>query len=360
MPIQQYELGALQRQIQDRGARWRPGRTSVSELSAEDKGRRLGAEIPNMAELEAAATPERHAQARAGTYPADFDWRNFNGQNYVTPIEDQGNCGSCVAFGVSAAVEGMFQVQRNNPNSGIDLSEAQLFYCYGAQDGATCETGWYPDQALKHVQTQGITSAVYFPYTAGDQSCNLQQGYDQASVFINGFHTAGDVGAMKDWVANMGPVTTCFTVYDDFFYYTGGIYTRTSDQVAGGHCVCVVGFNDDESYWICKNSWGTGWGEQGFFRIAYGQCGIDAQMWLLDGIANTGWLNGANVLAAYASNRDSNAWVWIDQLNAWAELAQSSPEATLAMLEQLLASKDSGRPNNIHVTNDIVDTVYAL
>jgi C1A family cysteine protease len=360
MPIQQYQPSDLQRQIQERGGRWKAGHTAVSDLSAEDKLRRLGADIPSLTELEAMATVERHAQAAAGAYPADFDWRNVNGQNYVTPIEDQGNCGSCVAFGVAAAVEGTFQVQRNNPNSGVDLSEAQLFYCYGAQEGANCSSGWYPDSAYKYVQTQGLTSDAYFDYTAGDQACNLQQGWEQALLYINGFHTTTDVSAMKDCIANVGPVTTCFVVYDDFFYYTGGIYTRTSDQVAGGHCVGVVGFNDDQGYWICKNSWGTGWGEQGFFRIAYGQCGIDGQMWLIDGIANTGWLNGCMILAAYASNRDSNAWVWIDQLNAWAELAQSSPEATLAMLDQLLASKAAGRPNNIHVTNDIIDTAYAL
>jgi C1A family cysteine protease len=335
-------------------------RTSVSELTPEQKRRRLGAESLLLPELEKRATIERHAMRGAGSYPGAFDWRNVNGQNYVTPVRDQGGCGSCVAFGSAAAVEGTFQVQRGNPNSGIDLSEAQLFYCYAAQDGMNCESGWWPDNAYKHIQTQGVTTEQYFPYSAGDQACSPQQGYDSALLFINGFHTEVDVTAMKDWIANVGAVATCFTVYDDFFYYAGGIYSRTSDQVAGGHCVCIVGFDDNQNYWVAKNSWGTGWGEQGFFRIAYGQCGIDAQMWLVEGVANTGWLNGCHVLGLYASNADTNAWAYLDQLNGWIQLAQSSPEATRTMLGQLAASKASARANNIHMNNGVIDTVYAL
>ena len=76
------------------------------------------------------------------------------------------------------------------------------------------------------------------------------------------------------------------TVYDDFMHYTGGVYSPTSSVNLGGHCVCVVGYDDTNGCWIGKNSWGTGWGEGGLFRIAYGQCGIDAEMWAVDGVSS--------------------------------------------------------------------------
>jgi len=96
---------------------------------------------------------------------------------------------------------------------------------------------------------------------------------------------------MKNWMSAKGPLATCFTVYDDFYAYSNGIYSHVRGNVVGGHCVSVVGYNDTDQYWICKNSWGTGWGESGFFRIAYGQVGIDSDMWAVDGVVGMGsWL----------------------------------------------------------------------
>lgn len=105
---------------------------------------------------------------------------------------------------------------------------------------------------------------------------------------ITGWNRLTSTSDMKAWLASNGPLATCFTVYDDFFAYSTGIYSHEYGGVDGGHCVCVVGFDDADGYWICKNSWGTGWGDKGFFNIAYGQCGIDAEMWAVDGIEPTG------------------------------------------------------------------------
>jgi hypothetical protein len=93
--------------------------------------------------------------------------------------------------------------------------------------------------------------------------------------------------AMKAFIAQTGPMSACFTVYEDFYYhYTGGVYeynAATSGNVVGGHCVSIVGYSDAGQYWICKNSWGSSWGEAGYFRIGYGDCGIDAEMWGING-----------------------------------------------------------------------------
>jgi plastocyanin len=90
---------------------------------------------------------------------------------------------------------------------------------------------------------------------------------------------------MKEWISTGGPLEACFTVYDDFNSYTSGIYTHVTGNRAGGHCVCCVGYNDTDKYWICKNSWGPGFGESGYFRIAYGECGIDSWMDAIEGVS---------------------------------------------------------------------------
>jgi len=74
---------------------------------------------------------------------------------------------------------------------------------------------------------------------------------------------------------------TSFNVYSDFMNYKSGIYKHTSGTLEGGHAVKILGWGVEGgvNYWICANSWGTSWGEKGFFRIAYGQCGIDSAVY---------------------------------------------------------------------------------
>ena len=86
-----------------------------------------------------------------------------------------------------------------------------------------------------------------------------------------------DHGARKGWLANAGPMIGCMAVCRDFFNYRGGVYRHTSGDLAGYHAICVVGYSEAEQAWICKNSWGPGWGDAGWFRIGYGECDIDAQ-----------------------------------------------------------------------------------
>jgi len=74
---------------------------------------------------------------------------------------------------------------------------------------------------------------------------------------------------------------TSFTVYSDFMNYAGGIYVHKTGFVEGGHAVKILGWGKESGldYWLCANSWGTSWGEKGFFRIAFGQCGIDSTVY---------------------------------------------------------------------------------
>lgn len=225
------------------------------------------------------------------SYPTAVDWRSYPGQpnlpagDYVTPIKDQGDCGSCVAFGTLAAFESALRIHAKTPTKAVDLSEADLFYCHAeAQQGRRCagpHGGWWPAAALTCCQNPGVVDEQCFPYTAGDQPCHRCSDWQTRLTRISTWHAITDPTVMKQWLAHNGPIITCMSVYSDFYNYRSGVYHHVSGGLEGGHCICCVGYDDAKRYWICKNSWGTGWGEQGFFNIAYGQCGIDATMWAL-------------------------------------------------------------------------------
>lgn len=225
------------------------------------------------------------------SYPSSVDWRHFPGQaplpggNYVTPVREQKTCGSCVAFGVLAAFESAIRIHARTPNHAVDLSEADLFYCHAEVQGRRCSgpnSGWWPDGALAVCQNPGVVDDPCFPYTPGDQPCHKCDDWQNRLTKISRWHKITNTADMKQWLATKGPLITCFTVYDDFFDYKSGIYHHISGALAGGHCVCCVGYDDVRRCWICKNSWWTNWGESGFFNIAYGQVGIEATMWALE------------------------------------------------------------------------------
>lgn len=212
-------------------------------------------------------------------YPRSFDWRSVAGQNYVTPIRDQKHCGSCVAFGSVATVEANVRVQRHQPALAIDLSEADLFFCHDGVSGGSCAGGWNVNPALTVFKNTGVPDDRCFPYTDHDQPCKRCVSWRKRVTKIKAFNAITAVAGMKAWLSTSGPLVTCFSVYDDFYSYHSGIYHHVSGAYSGGHCVSCIGYNDIQRYWICKNSWGTTWGDHGFFKIAYGQVGIDATMW---------------------------------------------------------------------------------
>jgi hypothetical protein len=268
------------------GGGWQAEETQHWQLPLDQKKLRLGAVPPNttLAAREELARQKIAAEAPApGIYPTSHDWRSVGGLDYVTSIKDQSSCGSCVAFGTAATVETTARV-KFGASLVIDLSEAELFYCVAKKQGSTCATGWWPDQAFQAFEGPGVSDEAHFPYTAGDQNCGLTWGWQNVVTKLTAWHTLSSTADMKSWLSTRGALSACFTVYEDFYAYSSGIYTYRTGQVVGGHCVSIVGYDDSQHCWICKNSWGSGWGEAGFFRISYGQCGIDAEMWAADSV----------------------------------------------------------------------------
>ncbi len=232
-------------------------------------------------------TMSRELLARPYPFPIPpwllaVDWRNRKGRNNVTPVKDQGDCGSCVAFGTTGALESMVLVEHNVT---FDLSEAELLNC----GGGSC-SGWWPDAAISYLGSKGIAQESNFPYQPHNMPCSPGPERDGEAIQISSHITLSDVTQRKQYMTNIGPMIAVFDVYDDFFSYSAGVYRHVYGGLAGSHCVEVIGYSNLGRYWICKNSWGTGFGESGFFCIAFGECGIDSTypFW---GVSGTKWYN---------------------------------------------------------------------
>jgi C1A family cysteine protease len=242
MAKEKLELKAIQEAIASSNAGWEAGVTSVSELSDAEKIHMLGYTpepgAPSLEEQEQACAVAFMEYSAASAVmsadsfgaPAALDWRN-NGGNFVTPVKNQGGCGSCVAFGTIASVESQIKILRG-ASYAIDLSEAHLFYCHARSEGRNCGNGWWPERALIFFQSQGVTEEAYYPYTAADQNCTGRlAGWDSRLTKITGYSKINGIEAIKEYVATKGPVEACFTVYNDFYSYRSGIYRHIPERL---------------------------------------------------------------------------------------------------------------------------------
>lgn len=279
-------LSAITAAIEESQLGWVADENEITRLPEAEQDLRLGYNPdPSSGEMplhvrEQQALAMRAVAGQAAGAPAAIDLRNYNGHDYITPVRDQSSCGSCVSFGTIATVEGTTRFVGRNAALAVDLSEGHLFQCIARSQGRNCGNGWWVDPALTAMRDQGVVDEACSPYSPADQQCTLCTGWQSRVTRIRGFQQLTSVAAMKEWISKQGPLAACFSVYSDFFAYRTGVYRRIPSSVLrGGHCVCVVGYDDAQGAWICKNSWGTGWGDAGYFRIAYGECGIDASMW---------------------------------------------------------------------------------
>lgn len=370
----QYDVEAVKAAIAQQAAGWEPAENFLTALSESDRMLYLGyvpgpgepslemAEQVARTNFEAAVAGEG---LRGVGAPAAYDLRSVGGKNYVTPVKNQGGCGSCVAFGVAATVESTMRVRGNNPDLAIDLSEAHLFYCHARSQGRRCSNGWWVPPALDCFKNPGVADEACYPYTAGDQNCsNLCNDWQSRVNKITAWHEIGSVSAMKDWLSTKGALAACYTVYQDFYSYRSGVYRHVSGDAVGGHCVSCVGYNDSGRYWIMKNSWGTGFGESGFFRIGYGQCGIDARMWAVDGIEDSGWLRNVRVIGLWAINENRNAFVYLRDAQGhnlgWKKVAPDNDNVFLDMLTQFATAKAAARPCNVRLDKGVIRELYVF
>jgi C1A family cysteine protease len=361
------DLTALHSALRDAGQPWQPSHNSMTALKPRERLQRLGVPLPEGADLEQlalqglAAHAVDSAQAAAAGTPISFDLRNVNGVNYTTPIRDQGGCGSCVAFGVVATMEAVTRYTRRNATLPIDYSEAHLYYCWGKAAGATCASGWMPDQALTACQSKGITFEDYFPYTAGDQGCTVNADWPNKLAKVTSWQNiTGNVAAMKQYISTYGAIDACFVVYQDFFAYGSGVYRHVSGDVAGGHCVSVVGYDDSQSCWIAKNSWGSGWGDGGYFRIGYGECALETwQVCGVQGVDLRLWLSNQQIQGLWSNEADANIWAYVSTWG-WRKLSAASAATSESMLVEVAAAKAAARPVSLFDDFGTIEQLYVL
>ncbi len=209
---------------------------------------------------------------RSNDIPSALDWRD-NGGNFVTAIKDEGSCESCWAFSAAAMTESYYAIQNSLSDPEIDLSEQALISCSG--DGS-CSTGGDMGEALNYVRDKGLPPEACFPYEGEQNACNLCDDWKSKVTKIPGWSWVDEEQADDEAIKSAlmkGPVTAWFHVHSEFEDYTDGVYKCEGDYV-GDHFVLLIGWDDSEGAWIAKNNWGTDWGEEGFFKIAYDACGI--------------------------------------------------------------------------------------
>jgi len=205
---------------------------------------------------------------------------------YVSPVKNQGSCGSCAAFATTAMIETCFKKA-----TGVfgDYSEQHLVDCaYHDDVGAFGCNGAYSNAYAKWAKSaDGLLNEQDYPYQGKntDYTCPKDIEHFNQGARVNDYYYtwSSDEELLKQMVYEHGAVYTSVGVYSPFFSYGGGVFAGCEPDQKTNHAVVVVGYGTTkggEDYWTIKNSWGTGWGESGFMRIKRGEsmCGIGGKL----------------------------------------------------------------------------------
>ncbi|XP_014233547.1 cathepsin L1-like [Trichogramma pretiosum] len=209
--------------------------------------------------------------------PAEIDWRTLGA---VTPVKDQGDCGSCWAFSATGSLEGQ-HFRRNG--SLVSLSEQNLVDCSTNFGNNGCDGGLM-DHAFLYVKVnRGIDKEDAYPYEADDSRCRYQR--DEVGATDVGYTDIpeGNEKALQAAVATVGPISVAIDASSDHFqfYHKGVYYDPTCSSEELDHGVLVVGYGTDKltkrDYWLVKNSWAESWGDMGYIKMSrnrHNNCGI--------------------------------------------------------------------------------------
>jgi len=222
--------------------------------------------------------------------PSAWDWSNVDNVNYLTNMRNQhipSYCGSCWAHATTSALSDRIKIQRKAAWPDINISPQVLISCEMDDNG--CHGGWHLN-AFKWMAENEITDETCSIYRArghdNGQTCsamnvcrNCNPGEacfvpDEYRVFgVEEYDLVNGEDNMMQEIYQRGPIACSIAVPQSLDDYTGGVYCDDSGDVHTVHEVSIVGWGeteDGDKYWNVRNSWGTQWGEQGFFRVCKG------------------------------------------------------------------------------------------
>jgi putative hemolysin len=296
--------------------------------------------------LDAAQPPDQavveYAEPLDFIPPPSFDWRSYLGGDWLTPIKNQADCGSCWAFAAVAVAESVINISRNDPTEDLNLSEQYMVAdCYQEYDGYGSCCGGRKNTALEYIIDSGIPDDSCFPYDedggcypcvdqpyptppACSGGCNYDTGgscsdstcsercpdWDTRLVNISEVGYVGsDPATIKQYLVDYGPLAVSMRV--EGMTWTPGSDPYTCVGSTTNHAVVIVGYDDAGGYWIVRNSWGTGWGDGGYFHLGYGECGIESYVYAAynNDPPNTPDSPGPGDLETNVSIRPELSWV---------------------------------------------------
>lgn len=231
-------------------------------------------------DLEGAAKCERSGDENVffSNDARKVDWTTQEG--VVHAVKNQGACGSCWAFASTAALESALAIFKGEKN--LDLSEQELVDCSGRYGNNGCGGGLM-HYAYDYILDKGINCNKDYPYHARNEKCQAISG--KGSHHLKGCkQVAKGVNNIAP-AASKQPIAVAFYVQDDFRFYKDGVYNPAGCKSRPNHAVTVVGYDLDAKlpFFTVKNSWGTVWGNKGYFNIAVGSgngtCNIGGHDW---------------------------------------------------------------------------------
>jgi len=278
--------------IKAQGLNWRAEENWVTRLSEEERKKLVGPKIDydRMAKI---TKNKMLTLAHLSTPPSQLDWRD---SNVVTPVRNQLSCGSCWAFSAVGQIESWWLEENNRQDTvnAFDLSEQFLL---SEKTAGSCQGG-NVEMGLRVAKNTGIPPEWCLEYQASDDvpldsACS---NWEDHVYKIPGWGYITRAEASVNNIKNAlqyHPVSASYEVYESFYSYGGGVYeplNTENDTVTGNHAILIVGYNDADSSWICKNSWGKYWPEDsvdldndgildsGYFKIKWGTCNIGNYM----------------------------------------------------------------------------------